>query len=94
MSVTVAELETRYPGTQVLSIELDVASEMSVEKAVRKTVEAFGRIDIAINNAGIAGPRGLSPDVTFAEWKKLMDVNLHGLWLCCRAEIKQMLLQE
>lgn len=94
LDVTVAELKARYPAIEVLPLKLDVASESSVEEAIEATSRAFDRIDIAINNAGISGPRGLSHDVTFTEWKKLIDTNLHGVWLCGRAEIKQMLGQE
>lgn len=91
---TVSELGQKHPGVELLPLHVDVASESSIEAAISKTVEVFGRIDIAVNNAGIAGPRGLSPDVSSNDWKRLMDVNLHGVWMCGKAEIREMLKQE
>jgi len=78
----------------VKAIEMDVSKEQSIEDSVRNTVSAFGRIDIAVNNAGIGGPAKTSPDVTRSEWQTLLDINLTGVWLCQRAQIRQMLKQE
>lgn len=73
---------------------LDVTSEEAIQAALVLTVERFGRVDIAVNNAGVSGPRGPATDVTFRDWKAAIDINLHGVWLCQRAEITQMLKQE
>lgn len=94
LETTVAELKALNPDVEVLPLHLDVRSETSVDEAIRQIVAAFGRIDIAINNAGISGPLGLSTDTAFADYKNLMDVNLDGVWLCGRAEARQMLKQE
>lgn len=88
------EMRQTYPRVDCLVLELDVTSEASVEAAVRATVERFGRIDMGLNIAGVAGPGGRGPSVDFRDWKKTVDVNLHGVWLSQRAEIAQMLQQE
>lgn len=73
---------------------MDVASEASVEAAIDATVAAFGRLDIAVNNSGIGGAHGPSHEMTPEDWRRVFDVNVHGVWLCQRAEIRQMLKQE
>lgn len=88
------ELNGQYDDVDVLAIHMDVASESSVNSAVEETVKRFGRIDIAINNAGVSGPRGSTFETSFEEWQSTININLHGVWLCQRAEIKQMSQQE
>lgn len=88
------EVRRAYPAVDCLVLALDVTSEASVAAAVRATVARFGRVDMGLNIAGVAGPGGRGPAVDFADWKKTVDVNLHGVWLCQRAEIAQMLQQE
>jgi NAD(P)-dependent dehydrogenase (short-subunit alcohol dehydrogenase family) len=94
LQTTVDELQRRYPDVKVEAIEMDVSSEESVEEGIRKTVNAFGSIDIAVNNAGIAGPTIPTPEVVASDWTKVLNVNLTGVWMCQRAEIQQMLKQE
>lgn len=89
-----AEIEAGHPGTTCLPLVLDVTSEDSVARAIAAVVERFGRIDIAVNNAGVGGPAGPAPSVAFEAWRACFDVNVHGVWLCQRAEIAQMLKQE
>lgn len=88
------DLNSQYGGLDVLAMHMDVASESSVNSAVGETVKRFGRIDIAINNAGVSGPRGATFETSFEEWQSTININLHGVWLCQRAEIKQMSQQE
>jgi NAD(P)-dependent dehydrogenase (short-subunit alcohol dehydrogenase family) len=59
---------------------------------VKAAVQKFGRLDCAVNNAGIVGPRYTpAADVTEAQWDELMGVNLKGVWLCMKYEIPAML---
>ncbi|OQN98113.1 hypothetical protein B0A48_15945 [Cryoendolithus antarcticus] len=90
---TSAHLKSQYPGIEVLNIQMDTSSESAVNSAVEQTVKAFSRLDIAVNNAGIGG-EAATHSLEFNSWRKTMAVNLDGVWLCQRAQIRQMLEQE
>lgn len=90
---TASEMKASYPDMDIMELRLNVSSESEVEAAVSSIVAKFGRLDIAVNNAGISGPTIPTPSVDFQAWKSLFDVNLHGVWLCQRAELRQMLTQ-
>jgi len=81
-------------GGRALFFEADVSKQDQVEALVRRTVEAYGRLDCAFNNAGIAGAIGVSsheyPDDV---WDRVVAINLKGVWLCMKHEIPQMLKQ-
>jgi NAD(P)-dependent dehydrogenase (short-subunit alcohol dehydrogenase family) len=83
----------RAAGGDGLFVKTDVAMAAEVQALVRKTVEKFGRLDIAFNNAGIEG--NLVPIVNQpeADWDRTIDINLKGTWLCLKYEIQQMLKQ-
>ncbi len=68
----------------------DVTSAAQVEQMVNRTTEAFGRLDIAVNNAGIGGPAATIADYEEAAWRQVIDVNLIGVWLCMKYELAQM----
>jgi NAD(P)-dependent dehydrogenase (short-subunit alcohol dehydrogenase family) len=89
-----AELQIQHPNVGVEILQVDVADEASVDAAVQQTVERFGRIDIGVNCAGISGNPTSTHQMTLAEWKKVIDINQTGVWLCQRALIRQMLTQE
>lgn len=91
---TASEVEKAYPGVTCLPLVVDVSSEASVQAAVKAVVDKFGGIDIAVNNAGVSGPVGKAPSVKYEDWRACFDVNIHGVWLCQRAEIAQMVQQE
>lgn len=58
---------------------------------MRATVETYGKLDCAFNNAGIEGERAPAADVTDDTWHRVLDINLRGVWLGMRHEIPQML---
>src|SRR5262249_5928507 len=69
----------------------DVTDDASVQAAARATVDRFGAIDILVNNAGIAGGSKPSWEYTPEEWRQVVDVDLTGVFLCCRAVVPRML---
>ena len=81
-------------GGEAIFQSLDVSNADQVATAVRRTIDHYGRLDCAHNNAGtegtIEGSRG-TLETTEAEWDRLMGINLKGVWLCMRAEIRNML---
>jgi len=79
-------------GGEALFVPADVSRAGDVERMVASALERFGRLDCAVNNAGIAGPR-FTPiaDVTEAQWDEVMGVNLKGVWLCMKHEIPALL---
>lgn len=84
------ELEAH--GIQSLAIEVDVTDPASVDRMVAQVRERWGKLTIAVNNAGIAtwADAETLPD---ANWRATMDVNLNGVFWCCRAEASLMLEQ-
>ncbi|KAK5224300.1 hypothetical protein LTR47_009911 [Exophiala xenobiotica] len=89
-----ARLQDEYPHLEVLTLPIDTSSEESVVKAHKATVKHLGRIDYAINNAGVPGVMKPTPDMTSDEFRRGLDINLTGVWLGQREQIRQMLKQE
>jgi 2-dehydro-3-deoxy-L-rhamnonate dehydrogenase (NAD+) len=87
---TVRELSAR--GV-VRAVRVDVSNPAAVESAARDTVAAFGGIDILVANAGISGPTVPLLDLTPEDWQQVLDVNLTGVFLCCRAVVPLMIQQ-
>jgi NAD(P)-dependent dehydrogenase (short-subunit alcohol dehydrogenase family) len=85
--------QVRAAGGDGLFVKTDVAKSGDVEALVKKTVEKFGRVDTAFNNAGIEGTWVPIVDQTEKDWDELIDINLKGVWLCLKYEIQQMLKQ-
>ena len=77
-------------GGDARAIEADVADEDSVAGMVATVVEQFGRLDGAINNAGVGGAHFAVGDYTLEDWHRVMRVNLDGVFLCVREEIRAM----
>jgi 3-oxoacyl-[acyl-carrier protein] reductase len=73
---------------------VDVASAESVDAATKSAVQQHGRIDILVANAGITGPNYKSWEYPIDAWKQVIDVNLTGVFLCCRAIVPYMLEQD
>ena len=81
----------RESGGNAIAIVCDVTRADEVEAAVAQTVEAFGRLDFAFNNAGIEQPVKPIVEVTEDEWDRLMAVNLRGVFMCMKQQIPAML---
>jgi NAD(P)-dependent dehydrogenase (short-subunit alcohol dehydrogenase family) len=79
-------------GARTLGLQIDVSSEADVARLASETAKAFGRIDILVNNAAVFSSIKLKPfeQIEVAEWRKVMDVNILGVALCCRACVPHM----
>jgi len=73
--------------------ESDVSKAAEVETLIQKVVERFGRLDIAFNNAGIEGVQAPIVRQSEEDWDRTIAINLKGVWLCLKYEIRQMLRQ-
>lgn len=83
----------RAAGGDGLFLQSDVSRASDVQSIVQKTVEKFGRLDVAFNNAGVEGQLGPLIDQTEENWDYVHNINLRGLWLCLKYEVQQMLKQ-
>ena len=83
----------RQSGAECLFVRSDVSSEAEVKALIQKTVEYYGRLDCAFNNAGIDPPTKPLHEQSVADFDKLMAINVRGLFLCMKYEIQQMLTQ-
>jgi 2-dehydro-3-deoxy-L-rhamnonate dehydrogenase (NAD+) len=77
-------------GNKASAVAVDVAREDSVAKAVEATRKHSARVDALVNSAGITGPNTKVWDYPVDAWRQVMDVNLTGLFLCCRAIVPLM----
>lgn len=78
-------------GGEVTYLPTDVSVESDVEDLVDHTLNAFGRLDFAVNNAGTEGPIAGLTDMPIEEWQAVLDVNLKGAFLCMKQEARAML---
>jgi NAD(P)-dependent dehydrogenase (short-subunit alcohol dehydrogenase family) len=77
-------------GDRALAIPTDVTQPDSVRSLFDGTVERFARVDVLFNNAGRSGPGVPLEDLTFEQWKAVVDVNLTGMFLCTQAAFRVM----
>jgi len=76
-------------GAEALFVQVDVSSESQVNALIEKTVTAYGRLDVLVNNAGMELAKKVT-DTTEVEWDRLMSVNLKGVFLCSKVAISVM----
>lgn len=89
-----AVAECEREGVSSRFIRCDVSDETSVHDLIAEIVANFGRLDAAFNNAGIEGEQALTGDSTTENFDRVIAVNLRGVWLCMREELKRMTRQE
>jgi 3-oxoacyl-[acyl-carrier protein] reductase len=86
--------DLKRKGFDAIAVRTDVADRASVDAMAKRAVEAFGRIDILVNNAAIFAtvPMSRSPfdEIEVEEWDRMMAVNLRGMWLASRAAVPHM----
>ncbi len=85
----VAEIETR--GGKATAIKTDVSKSKDVERMVDHAIKVFGRLDYAVNNAGIEGDLSGITEMTEAQWDRVININLKGTFFCLKYEARAML---
>ncbi len=85
-----AQADLKSAGN-VFSVEVDVTQENSIKRGVELTYEHMGDVEILINNAGITGGNATVWDMGITEWQKVLDIDLTGVFLCCRALAPRMM---
>ena len=78
-------------SSDAIFVKCDVSKSDDVKALIEKTIDTFGRLDFAFNNAGIEGTSAPTQDCTEENWDKTISVNLKGIWLCMKYEIPEML---
>lgn len=87
-------MELQEKGVDAIYVHTNVAELASVNHLMSKSVEAYGRIDVLINNAGIGGGFSFFDQITDEDWDKVIAVNQTGVFYCMRAALRQMRTQE
>jgi NAD(P)-dependent dehydrogenase (short-subunit alcohol dehydrogenase family) len=84
--------EVKAMGRKSLAVAADVSNSAQVNDMVARTIEKFGKIDILVNNAGgiSAAGEGAIENITEEDWDRIIDINLKGQFLCCRAVVPYM----
>ena len=80
-------------GRKALALRCDVSDDGQVASMIERTVSSFGRLDAAFNNAGVMQHRVETADISGDEWDRVMAINLRGVFLCMKYELRQMLRQ-
>jgi NAD(P)-dependent dehydrogenase (short-subunit alcohol dehydrogenase family) len=85
--------EITQNGGQAIFVKTDVSRSPEVEALVKKALKTYGRLDVAMNNAGIGHQPSLTHEVAEETWDRVMSINLKGVWLCLKYELPQMVKQ-
>jgi NAD(P)-dependent dehydrogenase (short-subunit alcohol dehydrogenase family) len=81
-------------GSAASAVAVDIAEPAGIAAGLEEALKHMGGIDVLVNNAGISGPNAATSDYPIAEWKRVIDINLTGTFLCCQAVIPHMLAQD
>ncbi|KAH8723733.1 hypothetical protein GQ44DRAFT_619598 [Phaeosphaeriaceae sp. PMI808] len=93
VTTTANELKKMAPNVSIKEFAIDVTIERGIEESIAETVREFGRLDYAVNNAGIAGVIKTSDELPKGDFEEILAVNTTAIWQCQRAQIRQMLKQ-
>lgn len=75
-------------------VQADVSRSAEVQHMIKTTIEYYGQLDYACNNAGVGGPAAMTADYTEEEWNRVIGINLTGVWLCMKYELRHMMEQK
>lgn len=89
-AVEVAAQKLVAAGHKALAVRCDVSDDDAVAAMVDRTVDEFGRLDAAFNNAGVMARIAPTSESTREDWDRVIGVNLRGVWSCMRHELRQM----
>lgn len=81
------------PSPQTLVVPTDVCDPVAVQALFARTVDTFGRVDVLFNNAGVSTPGVPLEELSFADWRQVIDTNLTGSFLCAQAAFRTMKVQ-
>jgi meso-butanediol dehydrogenase/(S,S)-butanediol dehydrogenase/diacetyl reductase len=84
-----AAVNVRALGRRAVALQVDVSQVESVANMIDQVRQAFGRLDVAVNNAGVVS-LGRVDELAVSEWDRIMNINARGVFLCCQAELKLM----
>ena len=77
-------------GSAAQAVTVDVSSESAIASGLAQTLAQLGGIDVLVNNAGISGPNMTTWEYPVEDWRRVLDINLTGVFLCCRAVVPHM----
>jgi len=86
--------ESAVPAERALAVRTDVSDPASVHALFEKTKQVFGRLDVLFNNAGMSAPAVPLEDLSYAQWRSVIDTNLTGAFLCTQEAIRIMKSQD
>jgi NAD(P)-dependent dehydrogenase (short-subunit alcohol dehydrogenase family) len=81
-------------GSEALAVAADVTNPASVDALFKRAVERFGRVDLLFNNAGTGAPPAPLEELSVEQWRRVIDTNLTGVFLCTQAAFRQMKAQQ
>lgn len=83
----------KQAGGEAMFVKTDVSKTEDVRALVKAAVDAYGRVDFGVNNAGIGGPSATTGDYTEDDWNRVISINLTGVWSCMKYQLEQMVKQ-
>jgi 3-oxoacyl-[acyl-carrier protein] reductase len=89
MDKAVSELRQHWPQATIEAVQVNLTQHAQVVDAVKKTI-ALADVDALVNSAGISGPNMKSWDYPLDDWHKVFDINVNGLYYCCRELVPHM----
>ena len=94
LEATQKTIAAEFPKVEVLPLQMDVRSKADIRDGIAELVRRFGRLDVAVNNAGVGGTGKLTHETDDAEIENVLNINLNGVYWCQKEELGVMVKQE
>ena len=91
LQTAATELASLAPSSKILPTPVNLADPLSVDAATSAAVDAFGKLDLLVNNAGITGGNAKTWEIEVPVWKQVLEINLNGPFYCCRSVVPHLL---